>query len=103
MPRFGTKMATVLQRTASFLGMRRLLMAFFEEFDVPNANNGGCSCLPTTEILSKSNHVAENIAAAASSRMSEMAYCPRCGEVDGEDDHHTPYICDECWFTEDVA
>jgi len=29
-----------------------------------------------------------------------MAYCPRCGALDGEDDHETPYICDECWFTE---
>lgn len=27
-----------------------------------------------------------------------MAYCPRCHELDGEDDHTTPAICDECWF-----
>jgi len=30
----------------------------------------------------------------------DVAYCPRCGALDGEDDHDTPYICDECWFTE---
>lgn len=29
-----------------------------------------------------------------------VAYCPRCGALDGEDDHDTPFICDECWFTE---
>lgn len=31
-----------------------------------------------------------------------MAYCPRCGVLDGEDDHETPYICDECWFTQEA-
>jgi ribosomal protein S27AE len=32
--------------------------------------------------------------------VNDVAFCPRCGALDGEDDHETPYICDECWFTE---
>jgi ribosomal protein S27AE len=86
--------------TASCLGMLNPVMAFFEEFDATSAASGGHFCPDRTAHLLKSHHVAPITGARASSRRNEMAYCPRCGALDGEDDHATPYICDKCWFTE---